>query len=110
MTVGDEKVETGYVRFVPIEETRGPASVGQIVDGQYVIEARGGVPLGKHRVEISGQKRTGRMVPGNTGFEPGMVEEIVDVGPEKYAGVDSPLVVEVTADSDDRIDFQILAK
>ena len=107
VTVGDEKVQTGHVRFVPIGGTSGPASTGRIVDGAYRIEARGGVPLGKHRVEVNALKKTGRMVPGDTGFEPGMVEETVRMGKEEYAGADSPLVVEVTAGSDGRIDFQI---
>ncbi len=107
VAVGNEKVDTGHVRFVPIDGTPGPSSTGRITDGEYRIEARGGVPLGKHRVEVNALKKTGRMVRGHTGFERGMVEETVRVGPERYAGADSPLVIEVTADSDARIDFQI---
>ena len=55
VTVGGQTPETGRLRFVPIEGTPGPASTGRIVDGQYRIEARGGVPVGKHRVEVTAQ-------------------------------------------------------
>ena len=45
-------IPDGQIRFVPIEDTKGPASTGNIVAGEYKIEARGGVPVGKHRIEI----------------------------------------------------------
>ena len=108
VTVGDQTPETGRLRFVPIEGTPGPASTGRIVDGQYRIEARGGVPVGKHRVEVHALKKTGRKVLG-PGMEGGMteVDETVNLAPEQYAGVKSPLKVEVPADSDGRIDIKI---
>ncbi len=79
VTSGGEPVELGQIRFVPIDGTSGPASVATIRDGHYRIEARGGVPFGKHRVEIDAQKRTGRMVLGDTGFEQGMIEETLRI-------------------------------
>ncbi len=106
--VGDQVPETGRLRFVPIEGTRGPASAGQIVDGQYRIEARGGVPVGKHRVEVQVLKKTGRKVlaPGPEG-EPAEVDETVNLAPAQYAGAESPLTVEVIAGSDGRIDIEV---
>ena len=106
--VGDQKVETGQVRFVPIDATAGaPPGASPIVVGQYRIDARGGVPLGRYRVEVDAYKKTGRQVRGFTGTEQGMIDELVHMGPEKYGGPDSPLIVELTADSDGRIDIQI---
>lgn len=51
-------LEHGQIRFVPIEGTSGPVSGGMIVDGKYVAQGRGGVPLGKHRVEIFAYRPT----------------------------------------------------
>jgi hypothetical protein len=110
VTVGGEKVDTGEVRFVPIDGTKGPTSVAAIVDGEYRIEARGGVPVGKHRVEVDARRKTGRQVEQNNGFETALVDETVRVGPAKYATDRSPLVQQVTSDSDDRIDIDIPAK
>jgi hypothetical protein len=48
-----EPVANGQIYFYPTEENPGPVSGGPIKDGKYVAQARGGVPLGKHRVEIT---------------------------------------------------------
>jgi len=100
-------VDLGRVRFVPIEDTSGPASVGQVTGGKYRIDARGGVVLGKHRVEVEGLNKTGRQVLGNNGFEEAMVDETVSVGPPQYAGRKSPLVCELRADSDGQFDIDL---
>jgi len=110
VTVGGEKVDAGEIRFVPVDGTPGPTSVGSIVDGRYKIDARGGVPLGKHRVEVEARKKTGRQVEQYDGFETSLVDETVRVGPEEYAGDESPLVKKVTAASDGQIDIDIPAE
>ena len=107
VTCGGEPVPMGHVRFVPIEGTPGPASTGTIVDGQYRIEARGGVPVGKHRVEVLAQRKTGRKVMGSHGLEPAEVDEIVLAGPPEYEGANSPLVRDVSDDMDGQIDIEI---
>ena len=45
-------VSRGTIRFVPQGETKGPTSAAEIIDGKYEVTARGGVPIGEHRVEI----------------------------------------------------------
>ena len=108
VTISGETPDSGRVRFVPIEGTKGPASMGQIVDGQYRIDARGGVPVGKHRVEVTALKKTGRKVAGSgPSGEPMQVDETVSLSPTEYAGTGSPLVFEVVAGSDGRIDIEI---
>ncbi len=107
VTFEGKPVDLGSVRFVPIEGTSGPASVGQVIDGNYRIEARGGVVLGKHRVEVEGLNKTGRQVQGHNGLEPGMVDETISVGPPEYTGSKSLLVFELTADSDGRFDIDL---
>lgn len=109
VTYQGEKVETGQIRFVPIEGTPGSVNAAPIVDGQYEITARGGVPVGKHRVEVDAQKKTGRKVEKYDGFEKAMVDETVPVGPKKYAGEQSTIVEEVTAKTD-VIDIEIPAE
>ncbi len=108
VTVGGQTPESGRLRFVPIEGTRGPASVGHIVNGQYRIEGRGGVPVGKHRVEVTALVKTGRQVPETSpGGQAMQVDETVNLAAEEYAGAESPLAVEVVAGSDGGIDIEI---
>jgi len=105
VTCGDEKVASGHLRFVPIENSPGPCSIAAIVDGQYRIELQGGVPVGKHRVEIDARRKTGRKVAGVTPDV--LVEESIRLGPDACAGPRSPIVVEVRGDSDGRINLAI---
>ena len=61
VTCGSERVATGRVSFAPIEGTAGRICAATIVDGQYHIDAQGGVPLGDYRVEVErGGKRAAR--------------------------------------------------
>ena len=65
------------------------------------------MPLGKYRVRVDAQKKTGRKVKGSNGFEVTMVDEKISMGPKAYAGDQSPLVVEVTAGCDGKFDIVI---
>jgi hypothetical protein len=47
-----EPMPSGTIRFVPTEGTKTPPGAAQIIDGKYRVEARGGVPVGTHRIEI----------------------------------------------------------
>lgn len=104
---GGEKVANGQVVFMPIEGAPGANCAGRIADGQYRIDARGGVPLGKHRVCVDAKRKTGRKVQSTNGRETTLVDEEVRVGPEIYAGNQSPLIVDIKADSDGRCDIVI---
>lgn len=48
----NEPVENGEILFYPVESTVGPVSGATIVEGKFVADGKGGVPVGKHRVEI----------------------------------------------------------
>lgn len=105
VTCGGQKVVKGSLRFTPIEPTSSlPSTSAIILDGQYRIEQWGGAPLGKYRVQIKARGATGRKIDDGMG---NMVDEILPVGSPVYAGAQSPLVVEVTADSDAQIDIEI---
>lgn len=45
-------VENGDVLFYPAANTQGPVSGASIKDGRYVASAKGGVPVGRHQVQI----------------------------------------------------------
>ena len=74
VTYGDQPLEKGQIRFVPIEGTVGPTSGAEIMNGKYTVTNRGGVPFGTHRVAIrayrpdEGARPIGENVPG---YEPG---------------------------------------
>ena len=104
-------MDTGRIVFVPIAGTPGPASVAEILDGEYRIKSRGGVPVGKHRVEVIAMKYTGRETQQrNMAGQNVTAQETISIGPEKYAGTQSPLVVEIPANTDGNIDIEIPAK
>lgn len=107
VTCGNEKVPCGMVSFVPMPGTSGPTSTGLIVDGQYRIEARGGVPFGKHRVQVDAKKPTGRKIQGSNGLEITMIDEQVRMGAEIYVGDQSPLIADIQGDCNGRFDITI---
>jgi len=49
---GQEPLESGRIRFIPIEETTGPVAVAVVTDGIYVFDRENGPVLGKNRVQI----------------------------------------------------------
>ena len=50
--LGGRPVMEGHIRFIPQTETPGPLTIAAVRDGKYLCDIGGGVPLGKHRVEI----------------------------------------------------------
>lgn len=96
VTVGGQPVEVGRVFFVPVEGAKGPRVSGEIISGQYRIEADGGLEPGKYRVELDAKKKTGRKVQGRVmGGETAQVDETIPIAPPLYRDANSPLVVEV---------------
>lgn len=47
-------VEIGQIRFIPDATTAGPITITSIENGHYSTESSSGVPVGAHRVEITG--------------------------------------------------------
>ncbi|MCH9652722.1 MAG: hypothetical protein K0U86_00435 [Planctomycetes bacterium] len=52
VTLDGVPVEGAAIRFLP--QPTGPIAAGKVIDGKYEVTNKGGVPLGKHRVEIKG--------------------------------------------------------
>ena len=103
---GEAQVPSGEVKFVSVDGAAAPR-LARIIDGHYRLDARSAVPLGKWRIEVDARKKTGRKVEGFNGFEKTMIDEEMRMGPEVYAGKQSPLVVDVTADFDGQFDITI---
>ena len=47
-----QPIDDGTIRFVPTKGTQAPVAAAQIQNGRYSADAKGGVPVGTHRVEI----------------------------------------------------------
>lgn len=103
VTYAGKPVANGDIQFTPIEGTKGPASGAPIVDGKYVAKAKGGVPIGKHRVMIRGFRAPGggtkeedsKLARDVSGLEGGPREQYI---PEKY-NKDSELTLTVDGES-----------
>lgn len=52
VTLNGKPLEGAAIRFLP--QPTGPVAAGKVINGMYEISNKGGVPLGKHRVEIKG--------------------------------------------------------
>ena len=52
VTFDEAPIANGEIRFYPTAGTHGPVSGGPIKDGKYIARGGGGVPVGKHRVDI----------------------------------------------------------
>jgi hypothetical protein len=86
ITYQGEAVKKGAIRFVPASGTEATVCNADVVDGQYAITGRGGVPVGKYKVEIVAFRLTKnappdhKMAPGARGGDP-FAEQYI---PEKY--------------------------
>lgn len=70
-TYEGQPIEDGTIRFVPVKGTQAPVSAAQIQKGRYSADAKGGVPVGTHRVEIEAFRTDPKAPPG---ADPGGLE------------------------------------
>jgi hypothetical protein len=103
VTYDGKPVEKGQIRFLPTPGTSGPATIDPIDGGRYTTENTGGVPVGSHRVEITGYDPVEYAnAPTGPGSPP--VRQRL---PEKY-NRKSELTVTLDADSDSKpLDFNL---
>ena len=80
VTYDGQPVAIGQIRFVPLPGTNGPTSVERVLEGKYTTSSTGGVPVGKHRVEITAHDPEEY---DNRPMGPG-VQPIRQLLPEKY--------------------------
>ena len=78
-----ESIQDGRISLIPIDGTKGPASGGTISLGKYSIPANKGPVIGRHRVEITASRKTGKQLkamPPATGT----MDEMEQYIPSKY--------------------------
>lgn len=75
VTYRAQPIKRGQIRFVPTKGSKGPVSGDDIVDGEYLVDAKGGVPVGTHSVRIEAYRDETRVprVP----MPPGMPDSLV---------------------------------
>jgi hypothetical protein len=107
VTLDGEPIESGSINFFPVEGTTGPSAGGTIENGHYSVPREKGVVIGRNRVELQGNMKTGRKVPSAI---PGEKErdELVSAFPPEYSS-DSKLVREINPGSN-IINFDLSSK
>lgn len=96
VTLDGEPLEEGRIVFIPLDATAGsPGASGAITGGQYDIPAEAGPSLGKYRVQIHRDRKTGKKIPDYDGEAGATKDEIVESIPAQY-NTRSTLTAEVT--------------
>lgn len=72
-------VATGQIRFLPLD---GPPSQAPVTKGVYLVDYKGGVPVGQVRVEIDSYEPTGRDIPIGAGGK--TEKEVLQTLPAKF--------------------------
>jgi hypothetical protein len=80
--VGGELLESGSITFVPLGGN-GPTAGAPIVKGRYEVGRERGVIVGKNRVEVRGDRKTGRRRPHPFNRDEQM-DEVVEAVPREY--------------------------
>src|SRR5262249_14982703 len=103
-TLDGEKVDGGGITLRPAGEGR--TGAGEIKDGQYYLDAERGLQPGSYKVEISWNKKTGKLIPSND--PPNKVEETRQAVPRKY-NAETQLTLDVVGGSNTK-DFELTSK
>ncbi len=56
VTFEGEPVAQGHIWFIPVSGRQGPQAGAAIIDGQYRVENKGGVPVGDCQVKITAER------------------------------------------------------
>lgn len=82
VTYNGKPIPEGLIRFAPIQESSVPVGGATITEGEYRADARGGVPVGTHKVQIQANRlvNPGKPVNPDEELHPGLYQYI----PEKY--------------------------
>lgn len=103
---GGQQATSGQVIFVSADNASQPPIAASILSGEYRISGAG-VPLGKYSIRVDARRKTGRKVKGNNGLEVTMVDEEVAIAPPIYASGQSPLTLDIHADTNEQFDITI---
>src|SRR5581483_11605836 len=71
-------IDEGAIQFIPDEGTQGPSAGEAIAQGKYAIPRAKGVVVGKNRVVLNGNRKTGRKVQDPTKPPGTLTDEVVE--------------------------------
>lgn len=98
-----QPIPRGNIRFIPINNTKGPTSGATITDGKYHVMNKGGVPLGEHKVTVTAFRKIANM-PEHLKAEGGLKQYL----PQKHHKK-SQLKVTITEDKETWVqDFKLV--
>jgi hypothetical protein len=101
--VDGQPLKEGSINFVP-EGGAGPTAGGTITDGKYQIGRAAGLWIGKNKVEIRANRKTGKKIPN--AMAPGrFIDEQVEALPPEY-NTRSTLIKQVVAGANN-FDFDL---
>lgn len=107
VTYLQKPIEEGEIRFIPMGDTKGYTSAASIRGGHYEVIARGGVPVGTHRVEFYALRDAGKVAgidyPG-VDHEDGLKKQFL---PEKFNKQSTRTITIDSDDSEITKDFQL---
>jgi hypothetical protein len=107
VTLDNEPLQQGVIRFIPAPGTGGPSAGGEIHDGAFSIDSDKGVFDGSFRVEITASRKTGNQVRDRvTGEATDLYAQFL---PTRYNG-NSELTAEVKRSDPNRFEFALRSK
>jgi len=59
VSIDGQPLQSGSIRFIPTENTKGPAAVANIDEGYFELPRESGPVIGKHRIEIEATNHLG---------------------------------------------------
>ncbi|MFG0262301.1 MAG: hypothetical protein ACF788_07915 [Novipirellula sp. JB048] len=109
VTYDGEPIQSGEIRFVPLEGTQAPTAGGLITDGKYRIDQKGGVPVGDFIVRIMGYQS---LAASDSDEIPGVPHDDPLAGrkqflPPRYSEQDSQLTLTTIAGEPMEQNFQL---
>jgi predicted small lipoprotein YifL len=100
-------IEEGTISFVPVGDTKGSPAMATISGGQYTLNRTMGPAIGPNRVEIIGNRDTGKRIPAAPPAT-GEIPQYEQFVPEKY-NTRSRLETEIKA-GDNKVDYDLTEK
>ena len=109
VTLDGKPIDTGAITFIPNDLSKGQTAGASITVGEFQVVGNNLPPPGLYRVEIRGQKKTGKQIPSGSPSPPGtMVEETIEAVPAKY-NYKSELKQELKS-GDNNINFEVTSQ
>lgn len=106
VTIATEPIVTGLITFIPELGVEGPPAEFAITNGNYSSSDRhAGPPIGRNKVTVYAQKKTGRRIKSVDGSE---YDEYAELVPRKY-NEESATFVDVVS-GNNTFDFDLEAK